>query len=641
MTNQNILLIIGFLIITLFSISLVSAGCEGLYSCRSPGILSTNVKTFQQDGKNYATITTDACVYSFGVCRKDIYPFVQYTWKGTNASNFNPIKSPRLDMRDATLLLGDTRCAQFANAYCPSPQVYRYDYTFQFANSGTFPLYIYTLDLTPNNNCKDDLGRFDDKTISLLIPEPEELSLNIVSPENITYENSSVLVDIISNGQVKFSIDSGSEELYNSSFTREFSQGSHNLTAIAEDEFGNSKTQSVVFTVQANPQEIVISGIEGSVTNSSATFTWTTNIPSDSFVYYDLNEDLELISGEYGYSTSHSITISNLASNTTYYYEVSSCNENDCAHTDILNFTTLANQVNSALPDLFIDNGYLPGGQTCENDSEVRFHTNTNGAIMNNSIPVRASLDGVVLNLVNSLPFPASTGVFDWGIGFGYLNPGMHNLTIITDPDNTISESNENNNLFQFTFNVTAQNQCNPDTTPPAKITNFSYTATNSSISLSWTNPTDSDFNGTIIFLNNNQIATLNKTISHYTITGLNQNTTYNITIATIDTSGNQNPVSFSVTTAIGNQTTPPVTPIVIHHTHTTSVIQSTPQTSEEATPEIRYRGESIGNLNLTTLEPISSQAQSAFNYTAFVLLLALACLALFLIILILVYNKR
>ena len=174
MRTQTQLFLFGIAVIIIIAMmGMVSAGCEGFYSCRSKGgILNYSVSTFEQDGKNYTTITTDACVFSYGVCRKDIYPFVQYTLKVKNTVNLTPIKSPRLDMRNATLLLGDTRCMQFANVYYPNPQVYRYNYTFQFANLGTFPLYIYTLDLISNHNCKDDLGRFDDKTVNITLAFP-------------------------------------------------------------------------------------------------------------------------------------------------------------------------------------------------------------------------------------------------------------------------------------------------------------------------------------------------------------------------------------------------------------------------------------------------------------------------------------
>jgi len=202
------LIIIGTLVVFYFLIFLIQpvyAGCEGYYSCKGSGILSQNITTSQQNGKNYVTITTDACVYSYGVCRKDIYPFVQYTWKGANAINFNPIQSPRLDMRNAQLLLEDTRCAQYANPYYPSPQVYRYSYTFEFANSGYFTLYTYSLILTPNHNCKDDLGAYDDITrevnITALVPVNSTLNVScLASPSSIQTGQSTTFISSVSGG---------------------------------------------------------------------------------------------------------------------------------------------------------------------------------------------------------------------------------------------------------------------------------------------------------------------------------------------------------------------------------------------------------------------------------------------------------
>ena len=74
-----------------------------------------------------------------------------------------------------------------------------------------------------------------------------------------------------------------------------------------------------------------------SITENSAVIIWNTNEISNSSVYYN-----NLISNENSFILNHSITLSNLNSNTTYYYNVSSCDlVNNCNNSMQFTFTTL------------------------------------------------------------------------------------------------------------------------------------------------------------------------------------------------------------------------------------------------------------------------------------------------------------
>lgn len=71
----------------------------------------------------------------------------------------------------------------------------------------------------------------------------------------------------------------------------------------------------------------VITGISVSVSGQTATVSWTTNVAANSFVEYDTSADFSS-SKEQGTSvknfTSHSVAVSGLEANTTYYYRVKS-----------------------------------------------------------------------------------------------------------------------------------------------------------------------------------------------------------------------------------------------------------------------------------------------------------------------------
>jgi len=120
-----------------------------------------------------------------------------------------------------------------------------------------------------------------------------------------------------------------------------------------------------------------------------------------------------------------------------------------CEHN---NQTNQTNQTQN-LVDLFIDNGYL-SNNICENQSAIiSFNTNTIGSNIS-EVKIKAFRDNMLINWLSSLPFPQSTGFIDNKLNLGLLNPGTHNLTIYTDSDNKYNETNENNNIFQFLFDV-------------------------------------------------------------------------------------------------------------------------------------------------------------------------------------------
>lgn len=91
-----------------------------------------------------------------------------------------------------------------------------------------------------------------------------------------------------------------------------------------------------------------------------------------------------------------------------------------------------------------------------------------------------------------------------------------------------------------------------PDTNPPHEVANLNSSAMDTTIDLSFTNPTDVDFAGTKIYLNDVLKATLDKTKTSYSLKGLTPNTTYTIKVTTFDTTGNESDgVTITVKTKI------------------------------------------------------------------------------------------
>ena len=101
----------------------------------------------------------------------------------------------------------------------------------------------------------------------------------------------------------------------------------------------------------------VISGVSSSVSGTTATVVWSTDIPADSYVIYDTSNTFAN-SKEQGSSdkssTSHSVAVSGLNGTTIYYYKVKSTRTNGGVTTDntVRSFTTGASEVDTLTQQL-------------------------------------------------------------------------------------------------------------------------------------------------------------------------------------------------------------------------------------------------------------------------------------------------
>lgn len=100
-------------------------------------------------------------------------------------------------------------------------------------------------------------------------------------------------------------------------------------------------TKQFPFT-EPNPSPPTISNIQNiSITNESATITWTTDVASNTSVFYGTTTSLGSVSNTVDSVTSHSQPLSNLLNNTLYYYNVSSCSASGCTNSTQYSFWTL------------------------------------------------------------------------------------------------------------------------------------------------------------------------------------------------------------------------------------------------------------------------------------------------------------
>jgi hypothetical protein len=125
------------------------------------------------------------------------------------------------------------------------------------------------------------------------------------------------------------------------------SNTTYTYTVLAFDAAGNNSAQSAPVSVTTSPSldatPPVISSVQATnITTNSATISWTTDDLSTSIVNYGTTVSLGLTTSNSNLFASHSINLTSLSSNTTYYYQVRSCNsDNYCANSSTITFTTL------------------------------------------------------------------------------------------------------------------------------------------------------------------------------------------------------------------------------------------------------------------------------------------------------------
>lgn len=166
-------------------------------------------------------------------------------------------------------------------------------------------------------------------------PDTTAPVVSISSPANnasisTTTTVTATATDDVAVTEVRFYVDgtqvaSDTSSPYTYSFNpASFAIGSHQLTARAYDAAGNNTLSSVInVTIPDTTPPTVSAVTAGSITQTSATITWTTNEAADSQVRYGTT-------ASYGSTTtlnsnmvtSHSVTVSGLTAGTTYHYQV-------------------------------------------------------------------------------------------------------------------------------------------------------------------------------------------------------------------------------------------------------------------------------------------------------------------------------
>lgn len=367
------------------------------------------------------------------------------------------------------------------------------------------------------------------------------LFIKINSPtDNNIYNTTQILVNIDSQGtSTWFSINSGNNEQYVSPITKTFQEGANSLTAYTENQFGTINSTSVSFqvnTTSQNDTNQTDNTPPGTVTllsliDKGKTFlTWQWQNPTDS----DFSKAVLYLDGtNVGETSSNTYNATSLQPNSTHTLTI---NTKDTSGN--INFTNISNTATTLSDDTNQTDTTPPN--TITNLQLIGITNTTLKWEWNNPIDTDFDMTLIYIDNVNQINLSSTENMYE----SANLQPNStHTITVLTKD----TSGNINNTPISNT-GTTSANPTNPtDTTPPGTITNLTATnITNSSITWTWSNPNDADFSNVIILLEGINVA--NTTSESYIATNLNSNTSYTITLNTVDLNGNINNTNISNT---------------------------------------------------------------------------------------------
>ncbi|MFC1728165.1 beta strand repeat-containing protein [Nanoarchaeota archaeon] len=183
----------------------------------------------------------------------------------------------------------------------------------------------------------------------------------------------------------------------------------------------------------------------------------------------------------------------------------------------------------------------------------------------------------------------------------------------------------DNESAYDYmNWTVQVVNGTIPDTTAPAAITGLALIgATNETLTWTWMNPADPDFDHTIVFLDGVNVVNITNSgtgVDNYTATGLLNYTQHTINVHTVDTSGNENLTNVTDTqfTLQNNDTTAPVISNVqaVSITNESAIINWT--TDEASDSSINVEGTVNTFIGLVTNHSVPTPGTLAPNTTYF-----------------------
>ena len=170
------------------------------------------------------------------------------------------------------------------------------------------------------------------------------------------------------------------------------------------------------------------------------------------------------------------------------------------------------------------------------------------GDYKNDSFSLYYSNDSTIWTLINnSIPADSAYTAKNQSWNTSNVSDGTYKLKIIRM--NSRAGHTETNISPNFTIN-----------NPPASVSSLTSSAGTTSINFTWTNPSNADFNGTMVYLDGAFIANVSNTTNYYLASSLSAGTSHTLSLRTFDIAGNINLtwVNLTATTSSPTSTTAP-----------------------------------------------------------------------------------
>ncbi len=336
--------------------------------------------------------------------------------------------------------------------------------------------------------------------------------------------------------------DTQASSFNNQEFSHFYSDGTFiaNCTVTDNNNLTNISNNIVVTIADDNVTPILTTVSVTQITNLSARIVYEASENINATINFGISpSNLNNSESEPKFDDDRSIPLFNLTNGTQYFFNIDFCDKpGNCNTSPILNFTTLQ-LFNDTVPIVTITSNVTSGVEP--------LHVLINCSIEQGNAPFEIAIGSA--NNTDPEEFETLIRVENTTNPSLIFETVLYNETTqfvcgVEDLDgDEVGDDGEVNVTVFVTQAV--------DTTPPAAITNLqSITITNTSITWAWDNPTDTDFNKTILFLDGVNTFNASKTQDITSFPGLQPNTTHTLTIQTVDTSGNIN------TTNVTNKTT-------------------------------------------------------------------------------------
>jgi alkaline phosphatase len=358
------------------------------------------------------------------------------------------------------------------------------------------------------------------------------------------------------------------------------------------------------FTVSTtNTTPPVISAVTSSdITQSGATITWTTDEASDSVVRYGTTTDLGSEASNAAMVTSHSVTLTDLTAETTYYYEVQSTDsaDNTATNNNGGQYFTFTTQAPDTVPPVIT----VATGNTSGTTGEP---VTISATITDNVDVISATVHYTPIDGTETTTPMTEGGGNIWSAGIPVATDKVGIITYYITAQDAIPNTARDPSSGTYSITVT-------DNDAPSRIIDLTATAVGGgSIDLAWSAATDNI--GVVSYNVYRDIAAITspdpakRIATGVTGTSYSDNPgadgTYYYAVTGIDSAGNEAQVSNSPSATI--DTTPPAI----------SIVTSTNVTDSSATITWTTNEASNSIVNYGTAAPPTSEASDATMVTS------------------------